>query len=222
MADLYGPWCAGILLDRLDDAGRRELLALGAPRRFGPGDVMLAYRDTGVALLRSGFAKMKSDWGQLLRIRGAGDLVGRAALPPRGGPITAFACGVVHARVIDGAEWRRFIRRHPPAITSRASPSPIADWWSDLQYEAGGPMKLALVLHELMEAYGRAGPSGEISFGVPITQRELASMMNQTEATANRAIAALRARGTIRTERRSVTITDGPGLQQWFAFNPFR
>ena len=47
-------------------------------------------------------------------------------------------------------------------------------------------------------------------------------MMDQTEATANRAIAALRSRGTIRTGHRSVTITDGPGLQQWFAVSPFR
>jgi CRP-like cAMP-binding protein len=221
MAERFEPWCAGSLLDRLDEVARRELLALGSPQRFEPGAVMLAYGDTGVALLGTGFAKMKGEGGRLARIRGAGALVGRAALPTRW-PIAAFACGVVDARVIDRAAFRRFARQHPGAIASPTSPSPFADWWSTLIYEPGGAMKLALVLHELMEAYGRAGPAGEISFGVPITQRELASMMDQGEATANRAIAALRSRGTIRTGRRSLTITDGPGLRDWFAVNPFR
>jgi CRP/FNR family transcriptional regulator, cyclic AMP receptor protein len=212
-----GPWFAGSLLGGLDDDGRRHVLALGTPREFAAGDLVLKEGDGGphVLVLR-GLAKVTTRTGSLMWIRGPGDLIGERPPSRRGwAPATVRAVREVHARTIDRDAWRRFRRRHPTMggpVTVKAG---VAQGLvgREMIIPCWGPFyRLSLALYALVAGYG--GPT------LPVTQRELASLVMATEGTVNRHLAQLRRYGYVRTGRRSVTVLDASRLYNdaWMSF----
>src|SRR6201996_7117489 len=115
-------WPADSFVNRLPDAERAALLAVGSPLRFEDDEILLVQGDSGdyLYVLTSGLAKVivaaESGVQTTLAIRSRGDLLGEFALlddKPR--TATARAAGPVPALKIDAVAFAAITDQSPVA-----------------------------------------------------------------------------------------------------------
>ena len=210
--------------EQLDEGDRRDLAALGRPRRYPAGGVLFAQseRSNHVLLLTGGrvkvFCTTEDGREPVLGLRGEGELVGElAAIDDHDGvrTSTVVAMEPVTAEEISGSEFRAYLASHPAAamellrmVVGRLRAS------DRRRIEFGGfetTSRLAHLLAELADEHGGSttGSGVEILF----TQDELAAMVGASRESVARALARLRASGLVESRRRGVALIDVAALR---------
>ncbi|MBX9392508.1 Crp/Fnr family transcriptional regulator [Streptomyces sp. TRM72054] len=170
-------------------------------------------------------ARLDRDRVSLMDIRIAGDVVGEMAamgVGPRSATVTA--CGDVVAAVVPRHELEAFLLAHPEMSLSLIQMVCGRLRRSDrLRLELGGypvPVRLARVLVELAESYGRPaetfrGPNwNKMRIEVNLSQSELAALTASTTDTVHKALAHLRKRKIITTGSRRTSVEDMARLRK--------
>lgn len=217
-------WPRGTLLHRLDAADAETLSTMGTERRYRAGELMIVEGtpDTDVIVLLSGYAKVIGSTADghvvLLSIRIGGDVVGElAALDGQPRSATVVAATGVTARVIDRPRFTEFLAGWPMAADaihrSIAAKLRMATR-QRIDIGAGSVLaRLARILHYLMTHHGQRLPGG-VQIGVPLSQPDLAALINAAEPSLHRALATLRQQGVVRTGYRTLIILDQTRLKQ--------
>ncbi|WP_433263271.1 Crp/Fnr family transcriptional regulator [Actinosynnema sp. CS-041913] len=213
-----GKWPAGTFLDMLSPEGQAALLDLGVPKVYRRGDVMLReseHSDHVVLLVRAvvkATVTLENGRVALLSIKVGGDVVGEmAALSGEPRSATVTVCGDAHVRVISSGTFREYLGRFPEAGLALTRMIMQTLRWADKRridfngYPAF--VRLARVLDELADGYGRAVPEG-VTLDLGLTQRELGALVGAEEDTARKELRSLRDRGVIRMGYRTITIVD--------------
>jgi CRP-like cAMP-binding protein len=210
-------WVPGSFLHSLTPEACAELLGLGVPRRFPSGRRLLRQgeRNSHVEILLSGFLKITTlveGLEALQAIRMPGDIVGETgALSGRPRMANVTTCGRVTASVVSGAGFRRFLRQHPDAAFNMTAIMGERLRWANQRRSdfAAYPaeVRLARILYEIATTCGQRTDAGLV-IDVSLSQPELATMIGIANATAEKAIRDLRARGIIHTGYRRITVVD--------------
>jgi CRP-like cAMP-binding protein len=204
-------WPENSILGRLRVTQRQELLNTGTFVRYLPDKEVMTQdsKDTHVLLLLSGAVKIMagSEGGHsaLLAVRVAGDLVGEmAALDQKPRSATVVTCGDVSAKMISSAELTAFLHRRPDAFMMLAGMINDRLRWSNQRRQDfvsfNATERVARVLAELVQTYGRKGPAGWV-LGIPLTNVELASIAGMKPRTADKAFGELRRADVVRSHR---------------------
>jgi len=211
-------------LGRLLPTTRQEVLDHGRPRRYEPGDRILREgdRDRHVILLTSGFVKVTTHIEgieALVAIRGAGDIVGEAAaLSDQPRMASVIACGKVTARLVTAEAFGTVLIRYPDV--ARLVTITLAErlrWANDRRADFVAfpvEVRLARVLVEISVRFGRRAAHEAVAIDVPLSQRELATMVGASEDTVQKALRALRRAGLIHSTYRRLTVLDPAGLRR--------
>ncbi|MEV2213360.1 Crp/Fnr family transcriptional regulator [Streptomyces sp. NPDC050997] len=218
-------------LNTLSPEARAAFIQLGTRRRYAVGDVLIheGDHDQELVVLHKGLvkatARLDRDRVSLMDIWIAGDVVGeRAAMGVGPRSATVTACGDVVATVIPRHELTDFLLAHPEMslsliqmVCGRLSRS------DRLRLELGGypvPVRLARVLVELAESYGRPaetfrGPNwNKVRIDVDLSQSEFAALTASTTDTVHKALAHLRNREIITTGSRKTSVEDMARLRK--------
>ncbi|MFI6999533.1 Crp/Fnr family transcriptional regulator [Nocardia sp. NPDC050175] len=217
-------WPVGTLMARLTTESGRDLLGLARPQRFPVGTVLISQGDlrNHVLLLRSHdparsacvkiTAASRSGQQGLLGIRVSGDVVGELAAlrgTPRMATVTTCTDAVVHT--IAQRDFLDFLNSRADGWEALCRMiADRLDWANRRRLDFAGyevPIRLARVLLELAEQYGKA-VAGGYELGVRLSQTELGALIGAREDTISSALRQLRARGLVSTAYRAVTITD--------------
>jgi len=217
-----GHWPTGTYLDMVSPRSQGALLELGVPRTFRHGDVIMreAERSSHVVLLCQAVVKatvsLENGRMALLSIKVGGDVIGEmAALSNEPRSATVTACGDAHVRVIQSADFQNYLADFPDANLALSRMIMKTLRWADKRrvdfngYSAF--VRLARILDELAEAYGRAVPEG-ITLDIGLTQKELGALVGVEEDTARKELRTLRDRGVIRMGYRTITVMDRSAL----------
>ncbi|WP_266917795.1 Crp/Fnr family transcriptional regulator [Streptomyces sp. NBC_00893] len=218
-------------LDTLSTEARGALTRLGTRRRYAVGDVLIHEGDHAqeLVLLHEGLVKVTArldrDRVSLVDIRIAGDVVGEVAamdVGPRSATVTS--CGDVSATVVPRGELESFLLAHPDAFFALYRRLCGRVRRSDrLRLELGGypvPVRLARVLVELAELYGRPrrtfrGPDwNRVHIDVNLSQTEFAALTASTTHTVHKALAQLRKDKIITTGCRQTSIGNMARLRE--------
>ncbi len=213
-----GRWPAGTFLDMLSPASQDALLALGVPKLYRRGEVMLRESELSdhVVLLERAVVKatvtLENGRVALLSIKVGGDVVGEmAALSGEPRSATVTVCGDARVRVISSGQFQEYLGRYPdanPALTRMIMQT--LRWADKRRIDFNGYpafVRLARVLDELADGYGRRVPEG-VTLDLGLTQRELGALVGAEEDTARKELRSLRNRGVIRMGYRTITIVD--------------
>jgi CRP-like cAMP-binding protein len=213
-------------LDTLSHEERAAFSQLGTRRLYTGGELLMreGERVSELVVLHEGLVKVTARLGDgrivLLDIRIAGDIVGEFAVMdfgPRSATVTA--CGPVAATVVQRRElelanpaiWKALCLM--VAVGARRS----VRWRLDF---GGQPVdvRLARVLVELAESYGRPDPgrrgSGAVLIDVDLSQSEFAELIGSTRNTVHKHLALLRGDGIIGTGERRTYVRDLPRLRE--------
>lgn len=212
-------------LDTLSPDARAAFSGLGIEHHYAVGDVLIheGEHDQELIFLHQGLVKVSArldrDRVSLVDIRIAGDFVGEGAamgVGPRSA--TVIACGDVVAAVVPRHELKTLLLAYPEIALSLIEMVCGRLRRSDrLRLELGGypvPVRLARVLVELAESYGRPaetfrGPNwNKVCIEVSLAQAEFASLTASTTDTIHKALAHLRKRKIITTGDRRTSVED--------------
>jgi CRP/FNR family cyclic AMP-dependent transcriptional regulator len=211
-------WPEASLLAGLSTSNRKALLALGTCLTYEPRDRLVDEGDesTSVVLLRAGCVKVEGrleDGRQsLLAIRARGDLVGEmAAFDGRPRSATVVCCGRVAANVIPRGDFLYFLRTHADIhlAVSRMLVARLRQANRKRLDFSGcdAPIRVARVLVEISEMYGRSTPRG-LRSTVSLAQHELASLSGTSRETVEQTLRRLRKDGALTTSYRQFTVTN--------------
>jgi CRP-like cAMP-binding protein len=214
----------GTFVERLSEADRAELLALGGLRRFARGEHLMHQDEPGdrVLILLRGHVKATflDDRGHemVLSFLGPGDVLGELSFAhtrPRSSNVIAIE--PAEARALAASEFRGYLKRWPTAALTLLDV--LSDRFRDtdrkrVQFGASDTIgRLAARLIELCERYGVASEDGT-RIELPITHDELGGWTASSRAGVAAALRTMRELGWIRTERRRITILDLEALSQ--------
>lgn len=218
-------WTPKTFLGGLPNDIRDDLMSRMVKRRFPAGRTLLREGDHGthVELLISGFVKVTTVAGGtevLLGIRMPGEIIGEiGALTGQPRTATVTTCGVVIAGVIAHGEFEAFLRRHPEISAHvTATVAQQLGWSNRRRIDFGAypaDVRLARLLADIADMCGIWQPDGGILIGVPLSQSELATMVAVGDATVQKALHHLRARGLIYTGYRRLTVIDIAALRTY-------
>ncbi|MFI5522680.1 Crp/Fnr family transcriptional regulator [Streptomyces platensis] len=231
-------WPHTTFLGRLGKSTLEDLMSLGTPMVYPAHRQLLQQGDESrhVLLLTRGVTKVvatsESGYEMLLAIRVGGDLVGEMAAfedQPRSG--TVLACSEVTAHIIQVNALESFLARRPDAMRAMLAMLCARLRWANrrrIDFRAyDSHTRLARVLAELSQAYGRHVPDGDVTrqvLDVTLNQAELASLAGLALPTTEKALASLAGRGLVERSYRKITICDVPKLLAFakvFAENPY-
>jgi len=218
-----GRWPPGSFLSLLAPDHQAGLLEMGTGRSFDRNEILMREGEPGRALflLLRGCVKIVSIAAagdvRLLAVRLAGDVVGELAAldgDPRSATVVTAARTTV--RVIGHEEFGRYVGAHAAvgAAVQRCVTVKLRQA-TRFRADAAGPStlaRLARVLHQLGVSYGKLSPSG-VLIDVHLSQPELAALVGVAQASIERALGELRARGIVRTGYRQLLISDADGLR---------
>lgn len=207
------------LLDALRTHDRAALLALGVPRHYEGGDVLLPERATTtyVVAILHGWAvvSVATERGQrlILALRGAGELVGElAAVDRRPRSATVTALGPLDAVVIPGDRFRGFLGSSPAVsatvLKQLSSRLRSSDGERRSLASENVLQRLAARLVELADRTGRPHPDGAITIDLPLPQHDLAASVGSTREAVAKALRLLREQGIVRTATKRLVVTD--------------
>ncbi|MBI3687122.1 MAG: Crp/Fnr family transcriptional regulator [Actinobacteria bacterium] len=203
-------------LAHLGPHARETLLGAGRPLRFSAHETLLREGEQSqhVLLIVSGRVKIvataPNGYEAVLAIRGPGDLIGELACidnMPRSATVAAL--GPVHTRIMPRVIFDDFLTDHP--VAAKVLVRMVA--WKlrcanrrRLEFSAYPVrLRLALVLLELEEWYGRSGHAGR-DLDLALSQTDLAGLVGASIDSVSKAIRALSQARVIATGRRRVTI----------------
>ncbi|MFF0729645.1 Crp/Fnr family transcriptional regulator [Streptomyces sp. NPDC004134] len=212
------------LLDGLRPDERAALLALGVPRSYASGDVLLPERARTsyvVAILRGWtVVSVATERGHrlILALRGAGELVGElAAVDRRPRSATVTALGPLDTVVIPGDRFRGFLGASPAvsALVLRQLSSRLRSSDGERRSLASENVlqRLSLRLLELAQRTGRRHPDGSVTIDLPLPQHDLAASVGSTREAVAKALRLLREQGIVRTATRRLVVVDTEPLR---------
>lgn len=214
-------WAQGSFMAMLAPQTQGALLALGTRRRFPTGRRLFREGEhtDHIEVLLQGLVKVTAiadDVDALLSIRVAGDVVGETAgLTGRPRTATVIACGEIYVSTVSHANFERFLERYPEAAVRMAAMISERLRWANVRrtdftaYPA--EVRLGRLLFDLAQHCGRP-VGGGIMIDVPLSQRELATMIGVSNATLQNAIRDLKARHVIETGYRRIVVIDMKAL----------
>jgi CRP/FNR family transcriptional regulator, cyclic AMP receptor protein len=208
-------------IKRLDPSDRAAILRLGTPASYRAGAHLFIEGDVAdqVGVVVKGCVKIlgtgRNGRHVLLALRDAGDLVGLLpALEDPTAPRASSAVAVVDvvARIVPAAELQRYLLQHPQAMYAL-----VQELGRDLgealrqgkllsSHDTLGRVVARLV--ELADRYGEPAPDGGVRICLHLSQADVAAWIGGSREAVVRALASLRARGLIATQRRAVVIHD--------------
>ena len=212
------------LFSALDAEGAAALRASMQEVRFGKGDVVFSEGDDGDRLYVVSDGKIKLGHAApdgretLLAVMGPGDMFGELSLFDPG-PRTATATALTDTVLLGlhHQALRPWLTGRPEvaeallqALAQRVRR--VNDNLSELVF-SDVPGRVAKALLDLGEKFGESRADG-LFVEHDLTQEELAQLVGASRETVNKALADFVARGWIRLESRSVTITDLERLQR--------
>jgi CRP-like cAMP-binding protein len=140
-----------------------------------------------------------------------GDLFGESALLGHPSQVHAQAVGPTIVLALPISSLRAILERNPETaeqllrlIAARLHRTSAA---LEDALSADVPTRVVGRLRDLATHHGVPGPTG-VRLRIPLTQDELARMVGASREAVNRSVGALTARGLLRTEGRTVVITD--------------
>lgn len=224
-------WVPGTFVSRLDSDTREELMSLGRRLEFPAGTVLLRQGSLQTTVLvlttarSSDLACVKivltaeDGHESLLGIRTSGDLIGdMAALSEQPRTATAKTCRPTAVQKIGHGEFTAFLKRRPDAevgvkrmLVDRLSQ---ADRQRQEFIRYDGPTRLARMMVELADRFGRAGEHGLV-VGVELSQREWGHLIGAGEESVRRAMRRLRDLDLVVPRYRDVTVVDLAGLRRF-------
>ncbi|MEU4113437.1 Crp/Fnr family transcriptional regulator [Kitasatospora sp. NPDC028055] len=203
-------------LGSLSGPVREELLSIGSPQQYSPGEKILVEGAPGdyLVLLKSGCVKVTGRLANgreaLLAIRVGGDVVGEMAVlddVPRSATVTA--CDDIDAHVVQGRAMRSFLDKRPEAAIQivRLGNRRLrtANSWRIEFGEFPVRVRLARVLAKLAEDYGRPVGSHTL-ICVDLTQAELAAFIGSKQRAVEKALEGFRDEGIITTGYRQKAV----------------
>jgi CRP/FNR family cyclic AMP-dependent transcriptional regulator len=203
--------------------GEGALHAVGAPRRYAHGDVLVRQGEeiTCLRLVTEGAVRLSaiapSGREVVVGLLAAGDVFGELALLGGGAsPVEARAVGEATSVVTLPLGALRAVLQRAPAtaeellrlIAARLHRTAAA-LEEALAHDV--PTRLSLRLRDLARAHGTAGAGG-VSLPPRLTQEELARMVGATRESVNRSLADLTGRGLVRMEDRRYVVPDPEAL----------
>ncbi|MCA1697195.1 MAG: Crp/Fnr family transcriptional regulator [Actinobacteria bacterium] len=208
----------------LTDQEWADLARHGRSRRLPAGTLLFVEgtRSDTVVVVITGRVKVFSsaDDGAevVLAIRGPGALLGEfAAIDERPRSASVKCLEAVVVLTVGLREFTTFLHAHPRTmwLLMRILTDRLRD--ADrkrLEFGAYDTLnRVARRLVELVDRFGEPTESG-IRITLPFTQDELASWVGGSREAVAKALRALRARGYVRTGRRTVTVVDIEGLRR--------
>jgi CRP-like cAMP-binding protein len=208
----------------LTDQEWADLARRGRSRRLPAGTSLFVEgtRSDAVVVVITGRVKVFSsaDDGAevVLAIRGPGALLGElAAIDERPRSASVKCLEAVVVLTVGLREFTAFLHAHPRTMWLLMRI--LADRLRDAdrkRLEFGAYDTLNRVVRRLVELVDRFGEPTEsgIKITLPFTQDELASWVGGSREAVAKALRALRARGYVRTGRRTVTVVDIEGLRR--------
>jgi CRP-like cAMP-binding protein len=200
-----------------------ELLGIGTPRKYSPGEKILVEgaSDDYLVLLKTGVVKVTGRLGNgreaLIAIRVGGDVVGEMSVfdgVPRSATVTA--CEDVDAQVVEGPALRSFLDKCPEAAIQimRLGYSRLrtTNSWRIAFGAFPVRVRLARVLAELAENHGRPVRrygrlvQSYLLIRVNLTHTELAELIGAKSETVQKMLAAFRAEGIVTTGSRRMEV----------------
>lgn len=210
---IVGP---GSFVDRLDPDARHGLQALGWVRSYANCEVAFLQGEAPgrMGLVIDGLVKVtvvdRSGRTALLDLRGPGDVIGMTETldeSPRSSTVTAVGRAQVQLFEID--EFRAFLARFGSA--RRAVSEVIAERLREsvahrLRTAAPVQARLAGQLLRLAGDYGVALDDGAVAIVLPVTQDDLAMIVDASRDSVARTLMAWRRQRIVETGRRRITI----------------
>ncbi|URM94089.1 cyclic nucleotide-binding domain-containing protein [Actinomadura madurae] len=199
----------------LDSGERDAVRAAARPRAFGPGAPILrqGYPADYVVVIRTGWTKVRVDRAgeeRIVAVRGPGDLIGeRALFEGDAWSATVIALDAVEALVIEAADFRRVVERHPGVQSvlekqahDRAIEAAAHTSGTEL---ADTQLRLAALFTTLSRARGRT---------LPVTGRELAGWTSSSPAAVDSVLARWGGQGLVRAEAATIDVLDVARLER--------
>lgn len=199
-------WPPSTFLGRLSELDRHQLLTIGGPTDFAPGQRIIreGEKASDVFVLLNGYVKVTSDTEHgetaLLAVRIAGDVIGEMSAID-GGPrsASATACSAVVARVVDRRGFQLFLQDRPAAALAVSRMISERLRWANtrrVEIMTMGPQdRIRRILADVARIYRR--PAAGTGLEVPLTQRELASLAGLGLRTVEKELKRLEASGLI-------------------------
>jgi CRP/FNR family transcriptional regulator, cyclic AMP receptor protein len=224
-------WPDGTLLARLRPETRSDLLALGEPREYPVGAVLIHQGEprTHVYVLRAMrsessacvkvTATSRNGVESLLGVRVSGDVVGElAALRDGRRTATVTACADTVAHHVPHNVFVTFLNCHSDAWEAMCRViADRLDWANRRRLDFAGydvRQRLARVLLELVERHGRPVPGG-YQLGVALSHSELGKLVGAKLDAVGLAMRQLHAEGLVTSVYRNVMINDLDGLRSY-------
>jgi CRP-like cAMP-binding protein len=207
-------WPAHTLLGRLRAPQVMQLLGLGRSHQFDAGQTLLRQgdRERCTYVLLDGMVKVtviEDEFEAVVALRGRGDVVGELAAvtgKPRTASIVAGLAGT--ARVISGKMFAGFLDRNPDVARELIAIQAERLTWANRRRAefANRPAQVRIerTLAELARTFGPADDPVDI----PLSQRELASLVGARLRATEVALKELEDRGAILRRYRIVTVVD--------------
>ena len=213
------PWPAGSFAGRLALADLRALRALGREVRFKAGSRLMSVGEEpdSVLLVTAGLVKVvMGDGGgtdHVLAVRGPGELVGEmSCLEKRSRGATVVALSSVRALKMPATAFAELLLSRPRVCIQ------VADLLSS-RLRTANQKRTELSSHEVRSRLVRTirdlalvfqCPSGR---DIPLSQDELAQLINAAQVSVQRALRALRRQGVVSTGYRKVIVPCLPCLE---------
>lgn len=218
------PWPPASFLGRVGPSVAGKLLTYGRARQYRRGERLLHEGgvDSHVVLLLRGLVKVTSaaSGGEtLLALRAPGDIVGEGAAMtglPRAASVTA--CERVDVRLVSRETFRQLLREEPAMAQHLAAlVSERLGFANRRRADFAGctvMVRLARALVDLATVCRQANGGRSHPVDVPLSQRELATMIGAGEDSVQKAARRLKAAGLIGTAYGSITVVDPVGLRK--------
>jgi CRP-like cAMP-binding protein len=215
---------AGEFFSQLTDEQRAALKAIARRREYKRGSTLFNEGDIAdrVVVLLEGNVKVSyfTDEGKevVLAVRGPGDLLGElSALDAEPLSATVTAMGPVTGLVLTADAFTDFLRRVPDVglLLLRTLSRKLRD--ADrkrvefAEFDTVGRVARRLV--ELAERFGTHSQD-EVQIDLGLSQEELAGWAGSSREAVSKALQALKARGWVETQRRSITVLDLEALRR--------
>jgi CRP-like cAMP-binding protein len=211
------------LLDSLDEADRRSLLARTIRRRYRRGEVLFHAGDLGDSFhfLEKGHVAIRATTplgdSATFTVLGAGDAFGEQALlrDTSRRAATAVALDAVETRVLLRDEFEELRRRAPQfdQLLIAALAASVRNLSEQLIESLFLPVEKRVARRLL--ALAAEYQDGERATTIPLTQDDLASLAGTTRPTTNRVLRTAEAEGILAIGRGRVEIVDVERLEHW-------
>lgn len=209
----------------LDDDARLALRRIGHLEAFAAKDHLLQENELTDHLLvvRRGCVKVTAlsadGYQAVLAIRNAGDLLGeQAGLDggPRSATLTALT--TVEALIIPASAFRSAARDHSAiaAAMQQVLSARLRDADSQRTSTGGEAIqaRLAALLLELGERYGRRSDSGALLIALPLSQDDIAGLVLGSRRTVSRILEQWRGNGWVTTGRNRLVVENPDALKR--------